>query len=200
MKKQILAFAAIGVAACCLGACTKVDKDKDNSFVNEYDNLNAMLNANYSQIEITVTDTFDENTSLKSDYIIKYSDSQIKVEYSVEEFAEVSLDGTSDLITTLKGEAVIKDGAISFDGDKVGITADIAKLGLNFNENFFTNAQLTGNYFIADVEFASAFLGSAIECSSMKVNATFFEVFYDIQITYVSESGNNVEYTYIFTL
>ena len=198
MKKRFLAFAAIGVAVCCLCACAKKTDNGDNA---EYDALNAMLKADYSQIALTVTNTYDEDTSLKSEYTITYSDTQITVEYSVERFVEISLDKPStEVKTTLTGVAVIVDGNVSFTGDDVGITADIAHPRLTFKKDYFKNAELTGNYLIADVKNASAFLGSQINCTDMKVTAIFLDMFNDIKISYISESGNKVEYVYKFNI
>lgn len=195
MKKQLIMIATIGVAVCCLGACKKASNG------NEYDALNSMLDANYSNIELTVTDTIDENLALTSLYTISYAQSEITVKYSVEKLTEISLDNpTSGIKTTLIGEAVIKDGSVTINGDDAGITADIAEMKLTFKSDYFTNTQLTGNYLKADVKNVSAFLGSQISCTEMKVNATFLEVFYDIQITYTAESGSKVEYKYVFNI
>ena len=198
MKKQFLAFAAIGVAVCCLGACAKKTDNGDNA---EYDALNTMLKVDYSKIELTVTNTYDEDTSLESKYLMTYSDTRITVEYSVERFIEISLDNPSaEVKTTLTGVAVIKDGDISFTGDDVGITSEIANPKLTFKKDYFKDAQLTDMYLIADVKNASAFLGSQLKCTDMKVKAIFLDVFYEIQISYVSEIGSKVEYAYTFNI
>lgn len=198
MKKQFLAFAAIGVAVCCFGACAK---NTDNGGNDEYDALNTMLKADYSQIALTVTNTYDEDTSLKSEYTITYSDTQITVKYSVEKFVEISLDNPSaEVKTTLTGVAIIKDGDITFTGDDAGITADIAYPGLTFKKSYFKNAQYADMYLIADVTNASAFLGSQLKCTDMKVKAIFLDVFHEIQISYVSEIGSKVEYAYTFNI
>lgn len=197
MKKQVFNIAAVCTAVCCLGACT-VEKQSS-----EYDALNEMLNATYSQVVITVTDTFDESASLNSEYIIHYQDSGIKVYYTVEKFAEIddSLESLlSDMKTTLTGEMTIKSGSVvSVNGDDIGLTADMTKGGFSFKEEYFEDAQLSGVYLKADVKDASAFFGHGINCTDMKVQATFLDVFYDIQVTYTSEMGSKVEITYTFT-
>lgn len=196
MKKQLFTVAAIGVAVCCLGACKK--SQADNS---EWAALNAMLDYNYSQIEISVTDTFDEYTSLKSEYVIDYSDSQITVTYSVEKFVEISLGNpVSNEKTTFTGKAFINGGSIALIGDDIDITADIADIGLTFKKSYFRNVNLTGNYLNADVENVSKFIGSKLVCSNMKVEAFFLEVFDNIKINYVSAIGSSVEIYIDFTL
>ena len=193
MKKPIIMLAAVCAAACCLSACT-----------NEYDALNAMLDADYSQIVITVTDAFDENTRLQSEYVINFSESETTVNYTVEKFVAIgdSLDALlTDTKTVLTGEAVIQGGVIvSVNGDETDLPALVTKRGLNFKKRYFQNAQLTGVYLEADVKNASGFLGSDLSYTNMKVRATFFNVFENIRITYTSESGNEVEYNYVFTI
>lgn len=191
MKKSILMIAAAGVAACALSAC--------GGETTGYDQLNSMLAENYSQIALTVTDTFDEDLSLKSEYVFKYSESEIKVEYSVERFADISLDNTSNGLTvTATGTAVIKDGEVK-GGKDAGITADMANLKFNFKEQYFENATLTGVYFKADVKNVGSFLGLALGCTDMKVYAEFLDVFYSIDISYTLD-GNKVECNYVFTV
>lgn len=196
MKKPILMLAAVGAAACCLGAC--------GENYDEYAMLNEMANADYSQVVLTVTNTFDEHTSLSSVYTIKYSGVTVTVEYAVEKFTKIdaSLDGPAeDVITTLTGEIIIQGGVItSRDGDDVGLTAEVAYIGLEFKQDYFENVELTGNTLKADVKSANEFLGSQVTCSDMKVYATFIEVFNEVNITYTSESGCLVEYSYIFTI
>lgn len=201
MKKSILTIAGVCAAACCFAAC----EGSANNNVTEsskYDNLNEMLNKNYSQIVLTVKDTFDEDTYLTSEYTIKYSDSTVTVTYSVEKFTELSLDNPSaEVKTTLIGEIEIKNGtAVLISGIDINLTADIAEVGLTFKEEYFENTTLTDMTLQADVTNVSAFVGSQLSCTDMKVKATFIEMFYNINITYTSESGSFVEYSYIFSL
>ena len=194
MKKQYFALVTVGIAACCLGAC----KSKHD----EYDALNAMLHANYSQMSITVTDTFDENTSLKSIYLVTYLGDFAIVDYSIEQFAELSLDGptSSSAKTTRTGKATIEYDTVRIEGDSVDIDFySIAHPKLTFAKANFINVLLSDVYLIADVEDPSAFLGAEIDCSNMTVTAMFRDVFDNIQINYTSEGGNEVNYTYIFT-
>lgn len=197
MKKKILALAAVCVAACCLGACDS----SSNIPANDFDKLNAMLHADYSRVVITVTDTFDENTSLTSEYAVNYSDDGITVNYVVEKFAELSLDDPQeDVKRVLRGEALIQGGAVvSVEGDDIGLTAEIAEMGFVFQEDYFENVELTGIQLKADVKEPAAFFGLQMDCTDMKVAATFLDVFFDINITYTSASGQ-VEYTYAFEI
>lgn len=195
MKKHFFALAVIGIAACCLGACGEFG---DNA---QYEALNAMLEVNYSVIDITVSNTFEENISLTSEYKMTYSSDSVRVEYTVEEFAETSLDNPSpNAKTKLKGEATIKNGNVTFDGDEVPLTAQIANLGFSFKQDYFKNASLTNTSLSADVVSPSDFWGSTLACTNMKVKATFREAFSSLQITYTSSIGSQVKYTYSFTI
>lgn len=196
MKKFILILAMVCVAVCCLGACGKSESDSDS-----YDSLDEMMKMSYSQIDVSVTDTFDENTSLTNEYRIRYSGERITVTYAVEKFSAFELDGPlPDFKTTLRGEAVIENGAIvSVNGDEVDIPLTVTKPGFTFKKKYFSDAKLTGAYFIADVKEPNRFFDTDLPCTNMKVKATFLEVLHDIRITYTSASGSEVEYKYMFT-
>lgn len=197
MKKKILAVAALCAVAVCSGAC-----NTSSGRAEEYDALNSMLALNYSQITLTVKNTFDENNTLVSKYVIDYSGENVTVNYSIERFSVISLEPTSGGVkTTYTGEAVISGGAVTItEGDNVSVNADIAERRINFKEEYFANADMTGIYLKADVNNASGFMGSDIICTDMKVDATFLEIFYNLKITYTADRGNKVELLYVFSL
>lgn len=159
-----------------------------------------MLKADYSRITLTVTDTFDEDTYLKNEYIINYTDSQITVDYSVEKFNELSLDNpVTQVKTVYEGQAVIVDGVlVSVDDEEVELTADIAKVGLTFKKQYFKNVEFTDLSLKAEVSDAKSFLDAELNCTDMKVEAVFLQSFYSILITYNSSIGSKVEYKYSF--
>lgn len=200
MKKSILILAAC-LAALSLSACSGNGGPSASA---QYNSLNEMLKADYSEIDITVSDTFDTDIFLKSEYKINFSADETTVSYTVEKFlpAGDTLDGPIDLDkTVLKGEAVIKDGVIvSVDGDDVNLSADIAVTGMSFKPGYFKNAEITGMTLRADVKDPSGFLGYELTCSGMRIEADFLDAFYFIDITYTSEIGSQVEYRYDFTL
>ena len=197
MKKSILTIAAIASAACALAAC---NSSRGNSQSDEYQKLNDMLNASYSKIAITVTDTFiEEGVTLKSEYTLNYSESEITVNYKVERFAQISLDSpATDVKTTYTGTATIKDGKVT-GGEEVGLSADIAETGLTFKKEYFENATVTGVFMQAEVSDTSAFLGSEVESNDMTVYAEFLNVFFNIEINY-TQNKNKVKYEYVFTI
>ena len=70
MKKSIIAIVAVGAACAAatgLGGCKSCDGDKP---VSGYGKLQGLLSKSYSQIVLTVTDKFDEDTSLVSKYTL----------------------------------------------------------------------------------------------------------------------------------
>ena len=192
MKKSVLLISAICAFACALSACGKKE-------VNAYDKLNSMLDASYSQITISIDNTYtEEEITLESVYMLIYSQSEITVQYKVERFAEFTLENpTTDVKTTYQGTAVIVGGIIS-GGSEVGLTADIADLSLEFKEAYFENITLDSGSLTADVKDVSAFLGTELVCTGMKVEAKFSDVLESITVTY-SQSGHEVVYSYIFT-
>ena len=192
MKKSILLVSAICASACAISAC---GKDKTPS---AYDNLNSMLSASYSQISISIDNTFTaEDVTLESVYMLIYTQSQVTVQYKVERFSEISFENpTSDVKTTLEGIAVIAGDTVT-GGSEVGLTADIAKLKMVFKEEYFENVTLAEGTISADVKDVKGFLGSDLTCTDMKVEAEFSNVFKNITVTY-KQSGNEVEYRYVF--
>ena len=192
MKKSILVIAAVSAVACALSAC---GKDKGSS--GQYDELNSMLEMNYSSVTITINNKYtEENITLKSEYKIEYEHTQTTVEYKVDRFAPILFDDPSaDVVTTYEGTAVIKNGVIS--ANDIGLTADIAKLPIDFKEEYFEGAELTGMYLNADVKDVSGFMGTSIDCTDMHVYAEFLEMFYNITVTY-KQSGHEIEYKYVF--
>ena len=202
MKKSIVLAAAACAAACLCGCSSSCDPTPQTD---GYAALNEMLAYGYSKVTLTVENSFDEYISLVSEYEIDFtSANSVKVTYSVERFSSISLDSPTGYKTTYKGVATIIDGVVvSVDGTDVGVTADIADTGMKFKAEYFENADLTGNYLKADVKDANAFLGTDIECSDMKVFATFLDFFYEIEITYsVEQDGeklSEVKYSYLFT-
>lgn len=196
MKKIMKGFAVAAIAAsvCMLAACGVRAK-------NRYDALNEMFAAHYSEIVLTVTDTFDEDTSLTSVYTFSYPSAEnVVIHYTVESFGEISLDGGTEKVTRT-GTALITDGELILTtGDDIGIPESFAKKGLTFRAEYFGNAQLTETAFSADVTNVSAFLGCELACSDMKVSASFADAFENLTVSFAAADGSAVEFCYEFTL
>lgn len=197
MKKLALT-AALCLSLCCLSACD----EKPDVVPDRYGALNDMLGAAYSQIAITVTETFGEGLSLKGEYVITYAEGIPSLSYRVEQFAEFgdAEELPEDLKITLSGEAVMKDGKLqTVEGDALQVSPYFAD-GLTFKEEYFGNAELTDVYLRADVKDPVSFLGDpTLRCNGMYVEAVFLDLFVEIGISYTAEDGSAVEYTYEFS-
>ena len=193
IKKSIPIILATCAAVAVFGGC-----DTNSA---KYDELNAKLDLNYSQIVLTVTNTYDEESVLTSEYTVKFVEGIVTVNYSIERFTEVSLDSVTAEKTTIGGEAIIKDGDVIYvDGEEAPLDALTSGNGLSFKQEYFANAEFTDGSLKADVTNPEGFMGSSLTCSDMKVTATFSEAFSEIKITYQSQSGHQVEYLYAFTV
>ena len=191
---KISCVIAASAAACMLAACGSRGKGR-------YDTLNKMLAAHYSEIVLTVTDTFDEDTYLTSEYTFAYpTEDSAVVHYTVERFGELSLDGGQEKVI-LTGSALISGGELVYtSGDDIGIPESFATKGFAFRAEYFENAQLTASAFSADVKDVSAFLGCELSCSDMKVAASFADAFESLLVTFTAADGSAVEYRYEFTV
>ena len=194
IRKYIPVILAGCATAAIFGGCTTDDSAK-------YDELNAKLDLEYSQIVLKVTNTYDTDSVLTSQYTIKHVEGMVTVNYSIERFAEVSLDSATDEKTTIVGEAVVMgENVIYIDGEKAPLDALTTGTGLRFKQEYFVNATLTDGSLQADVSNPSGFMGALLNGTSMKVNATFGDALNEIKITYLAQGGYQVEYLYAFTV
>ena len=180
-------------AVFALTSCTPMRKD-------EYAFLNEMLSYEYSEIVLTVTTAFDDDTALTSKYDMTYSDSSVKITYAVERFREISLEsGVFSPIETLEGEATIVGGVVATqEGDPVDLSAALAERGFTFRSDYFENASFTGVGLQADVKDVDGFFGQEVDCIGMKIDAFFLDVFYTLTVSYTAADGSRVEYRYEF--
>lgn len=197
MKKRFFAFAALVAAAGCLGGCSLTSSEGGKG---DYDLLNEMLKAQYSQIVLTVENDFGGDT-LTSVYTIKYGEYDITtVSYTVEKFAPFDPDAPDEIKKTLAGSMTLQgDTVVETDGADLEISAEIARLPFAFEEAYFENAELGEDLFEADVKNVSGFLGSALSCTDMTVKARFGEAFDRIEIGYTDADGAGVSISYTFT-
>ncbi len=204
MKKLVFMLTAVCVALFTFTACAN-----DN-----YEKLNDMLELDYSKIVITVKDTFfedlplsdfNEEISLTSKYEITYSNGDTaNVHYTVEQFAQIDGMVVDENLATpkkLEGDAVIKNGElVSKTDDGVWLPTQILDDGLDFEKEYFKNADFGDGHFVADVINPSAFMGTSIVCTEMRAGAGFSGSFDNIVITYKSDGGNKVKIIYDFYL
>ena len=192
MKTKKLFVCIAAGALICLAGCGSKNGGR-------FDALNEMLAADYTEIVVTVTNTFDGGSTLTGNYTVTQTAEGKKVEYSVERFDEISLEGSQGTKITLTGTAIVKDGEIvSTTGDEMDLPAGIEG-GFTFSADCFSNAVFGEGSMEADVKNASKFFGTAVLCTDMKVEAEFQEVLTSLRIGYTATDGTAVEYVYAFT-
>lgn len=190
MKKSFV-FVVILCLLVCLAACTPQQGSEQ---------LNEKLEANYSQISLSVTTKYLGET-LTSTVTTATEGDVSTVTYSIQQFATFNEGIPKSLIVTKQGTLTVEKGVItSMDGDEADIDVSGVSAGnLSFDDNYFKNANLTATQFTAEVSAPAAFLGTAVQCSDMKVSATFDKTFVKtIVITYTAD-GAEVTYNYQFT-
>ena len=190
MKKSFV-FVVILCLLVCLAACTPQQGSEQ---------LNEKLKANYSQISLSVTTKYLGET-LTSIVTTTTEGDVSTVTYSIQQFATFNEGIPESLIVTKQGTLTVEKGVItSMDGDEADIDVSGVSAGnLSFDDNYFKNANLTATQFTAEVSAPAAFLGTAVQCSDMKVSATFDKTFVKtIVITYTAD-GAEVTYSYQFT-
>ena len=200
MKKTIFTIVAVCAAATCLSACNmSCEGDKPATPVDPYDAINEMFNADYSKIDVTVTNTFDEGAELVSTYEMNYSGNEITINYSIERFTGISLDDASMEKAVTTGTAKVVNGIVTDDNDMIDV---IPQMMYTFKAEYFSNVNeaLLDMMLKADVTDPLGFMGANIKCTDMKVSAEYITAFNKMEITYKGESGNSVKITYDFTV
>lgn len=190
MKKSFV-FVAILCLLVCLAACTPQQGSEQ---------LNEKLEESYSKISLSVTTKYLGET-LTSTVTTTTEGDVSTVTYSIQQFAAFNEGIPESLIVTKQGTLTVEKGVItSMDGDEADIDVSGVSAGnLSFDDNYFKNANLTATQFTAEVSAPAAFLGTAVQCSDMKVSATFDKTFVKtIVITYIAD-GAEVTYNYQFT-
>lgn len=201
MKKSIFSILAL-CTACAAAAGLSGCKSCDDDGPDAYGKIQEILNKNYSQIVLTVTDTFAEGVSLQSVYTVNYGESDVTIEYSIEKFTSLSLDAASPQFKTVKtGSVVLKDGVIvKQEGDSADFSYELISAGgLNFKEEYFTAVTINNVSFKADITNPSGFFGTAVDCTGAKIQSVFADYMAEIVVSYTSSSGSSVEYEYRFT-
>lgn len=195
MKKAIISVlicSLLAVFACaCSVSCNRGEIDP-------YDNLNAMLKSDYSEVKLSVSLDFGEDY-LVSLYTVVRDGEKTVLSYSIDKFATVGTEEVADAVIKDEGTAEIRDGKVYFDGEENGqVYGELINRGINFKASYFENAVMEKEYFKADVKNVSGFVGAAINATDVKVYATFGTRFYTVKINYKNSGGNAVEYLYEF--
>lgn len=201
-------FAAmlIGSLLCCT-ACGQPEQPPQEDGLAAVEQL---FRLDYSDVLLTVTDTFGEGLSLSAEYRLFPTEGGFTATYRVERFIDLSKeekggdslrsdDPLRPVKRVISGSVAVQEGNVALiEGEEAGLPAALLGTGLSFREQFFENAELTGVFFRADVKDPSGFLGTPSAASGMKVEVAFLEVLLSLEITYTSEAGSAVVYEYEF--
>ncbi len=194
--KKILALVILCVlATLCLCAC---DQTKDVTL----DDLNNMINQDYSKTELGVK-TVLEGKQLESSFTLTKNDGKIHIAYSIEQFAEISLDNVPDSYKkAATGTVDVENGkVVAQSGDKVEVALEkLADLTIKFNSEYFAQPVLESNKFSANVSNPAAFLGvDTFNGTNMTVVVNFDTALKNMTIAYTSANKAAVEMVYTFT-
>lgn len=197
MKKSICILTIVLCLLVVLCACGENSTDSKN-----IDALNDRLAANYTGWTIKVRTTKNDVT-LTNQFVVTKRDGDFKVEYTLEELTEISLDNpTADFKTVTSGVAIVKDGQVtSINNDDVTLPIEnLDTIGLKFSKSCLSDIALTSTALVANVTAPKDFMGKEIQTTDMKVSAAFDEnVFEFISISYTAQDGANVNINYTFT-
>lgn len=162
--------------------------------------LSSLLNKNYNHVEISIKDTFSDNSVLNSSYIINTSGNNTEIDYSYETLNKITVSGNSVVIpdemkkvhtgkaTYQNGTLVNNTGDINIKIDKL----DIKKINIDLSN--FSNVSITSSSFTANVN-KSSYLG--IDNFSNMVLSISFDLNKILKITlsYYSDGVNTtIEY------
>lgn len=195
MKKSIFVLAACALSACLFSSCAL----KANEAY--YDNLNEIIGQSYSEISLKVTNTFDEESKLVSDFVVTYGDNQAKVTYSVEELLPVSIEEANDWKKTTAGTVLVVNGEITqVDGEAAQFPFEqLTDVGLNFSSEYFSDVQLNAGMFSGTVTSPAAFFGvESFSAKDMKVYVSYTDVCQYIMVNFTALDGSAVKYFYQF--
>jgi len=194
LKKIFAVFVLSLICASILGGCVSQNMES----------LNEMAAQNYKQINLYVTTTFSDGTSLIDTFCVYFEENETKISYYIRRFAEIDVSlAEQEQITTTSGVAHIKnDGATEFDGEKADLPFEqIAKIPFVFSSDCFSNVKLTKTSFSASVTNPAKFFGTeSFDASNMTVEVIFEENsrFKSVKVSYVADNGTSVNVEYSF--
>lgn len=194
MKKIISVLTVLCLLVLVFCACDDLSNNQSVSMLNE------KLSEYYSGWTVKVT-TLKNDVSLVNEFAVTRIGEGYNIDYTVEKLNELSIDASTEFKTTLKGSATVKDGKITLvEGDAIDVDlSETTKIGLKFDNSYFTDILFTTTMFKANVSSPKDFFGSEINCSSMKVTASFDETnFSYIIVSYTANDGANVTCRYDF--
>ncbi len=174
---------------------------------NVYDDINDMLDKDYSTIALSITSTTDDAT-LTSSFNTIFKENRQSVTYSVQQFGKFEVnDGVitppSSYIVTKSGMIALENGkVVDRQGDEIDVDVSALSSALfSFKKEYFANVTSSNSSFSADVTNAKAFMSnSALNVSDMKVSVGISgDKIASIIITYTSENDASIKMHYTFS-
>lgn len=194
MKKIISVLTVLCLLVLVFCACDGLGNDQSVSVLND------KLSEYYSGWTVKVT-TVKNDVSLANEFAVTRLGEGYSVDYTVEKLNELSIEAPTEFKTTLKGTATVKDGKVTLaEGDAIDIDlSETTKIGLKFDNSYFTDISFTTTMFKANVASPKDFFGSDINCSTMTVTASFNETTFSyIIVSYTANDGAKVNCRYDF--
>lgn len=198
--KRIVSIIALLTLVCLLA--TSCGGTTENTV---YDKLNNLAeNGVYNYLAVTVTTVIDEQTELENTYTYQQVGDELHVEFTIQSLAEYEegSDGwiaPDDIIETVSGSAVIKDGeVVSFSGNSEAQDFSCVSFpSFNFKAAYFSSVVDEDGHFAANVVSPGAFLGTYSPCSAMSIDVNYHQfTITEMVITYTSPERHQVTAKY----
>ena len=192
-----LVFLALSLVSCGQGGngSNSTTKAPENGV---YAQLQALANANYSNVILDISST-QNSVTLKDHYVICYLGEQATVDYSCQRRSTFE-DGVipESFITTYTGSLVAENGKIiSQNGDDVEI--DFTTLSVNalvFDASYFSDVEEGEGTFEAKVTNPAGFMNvGSLSVSNMTVSVNFVGAKI-LSIAYTTSNGTAVVIEY----
>ncbi len=190
MKKILISIILI-VSLLCVSAC-----DARGSFAD----LDNMAKQNYSVVERTVKTTSNGET-LTSHFTVRSGD-VVEIDYSVEQLNKIDINDMPDDFKSVKTGSVKLNGenVVEQTGDEVDVNfVAIAKVNLNFSQDYFTQVKWKSGKMTAAVSDAQGFLGSNVNYILMAVEVEYSNMLNKVTVEYITANDVTVQLTYEFT-
>lgn len=199
-KKLFLVVTCLLLVALTLVGCA--------DYSQQFDKLNKLLNANYSQMNLTVTVTQDSN-EFTSVFDVEYgADDSSTIQFTIRRLATFSNDGTlpDNFIETFEGSATVKNGQVTNVSGDLPDDVTLARftgIGIKFNQNYFSKVKPTDNTMTVNVSNPKAFMGqTGFVCKpdTMVVSVRWHNDGIEyVRIQYTATNGSKVVMMYTFT-
>ena len=207
-KKVLIIFAILAMVTMVFAGCKDTNEEEKPS--NVYDDLNAMSEMDYSNVNMNV-ETQYKGITLTSNYTISNGTNSTMVSYSTQKLATIEEDQDGnyvvpdEMIITKTGNATIKNGKVieQSDASEEIPVKSLEQFKLKFKEVYFSNQKTMfekdSYFFKAKVERPKVFTGNnEFDGKNMTVEVQYNEKLEVVKINYTSANGALVNVMYSF--